>query len=87
VSATVTAIFSLAPNNAAYAYTFSGNESAAFIATIGVLRTEISLINSTISTNASQANEHAKIAVEHLSANDTSELAEKNKRIATDLKT
>jgi hypothetical protein len=68
-----------------YAHTFSGNESSAFIATIGVLRTEIRLINSTVSTNASQANEHAKIAVEHLTANDTSELAERNKRIGTDL--
>lgn len=69
----------------AYAHTFSGNESAAFIATVGVLRTEIRLINSTVSTNSSLANEHAKIAVEHLSSNDTDQLAERNKRIATDL--
>ena len=79
-------VFYLYPNTQlAYAHTFSGNESSAFIATIGVLRTEIRLINSTISTNASQANEHAKIAVEHLSTNDTTQLAERNQRIATDL--
>jgi hypothetical protein len=69
----------------AYAHTFSGNESSAFIATIGVLRTEVRLINDTVATNSSQSNEHAKIAVGHLSANDTNELAERNKRIATDL--
>ena len=69
----------------AYAHTFSGNESAGFIATVGVLRTEIRLINSTVTTNSSQANEHAKIAVQHLSTYDTDQLAERNKRIATDL--
>jgi len=69
----------------AYAHTFSGNESSAFIATVGVLRTELRLINDTIATNSSQANEHAKIAVEHLSANDTSELRERNQRIGADL--
>lgn len=69
----------------AYAHTFSGNESAGFIATVGVLRTEIRLINSTVTTNSSQANEHSKIAVQHLSTYDTDQLAERNKRIATDL--
>ena len=69
----------------AYAHTFSGDESAAFIATVGVLRTEIRLINSTVAANASLANEHAKIAAEHLSENDTSELTERNERIGTDL--
>lgn len=69
----------------AYAHTFSGDESAAFIATVGVLRTEIRLVDSTVATNASLANEHAKIAAEHLSENDTSELTERNERIGTDL--
>jgi len=69
----------------AYAHTFSGGESAAFIATVGVLRTEIRLVDSTVATNASLANEHANIAAEHLSENDTSELAERNERIGTDL--
>lgn len=78
-------VFFQIPTKLAYAHTFSGNESAAFIATVGVLRTEIRLINSTVATNSSQANEHAKIAVQHLSTNDTSELGERNKRIATDL--
>lgn len=78
-------VFFQIPTKLAYAHTFSGNESAAFIATVGVLRTEIRLINSTVATNSSQANEHAKIAVQHLSTNDTSELAERNKRIGTDL--
>jgi hypothetical protein len=68
-----------------YAHTFSGNESAAFIATVGVIRAELRLINSTVASNASLANEHANIAAEHLSKNDTSELAERNQRIATDL--
>jgi hypothetical protein len=78
-------VFFQIPAKLAYAHTFSGNESAGFIATVGVIRTEIMLINSTVATNSSQANEHAKIAVQHLGTNDTSELAERNKRIATDL--
>jgi len=69
----------------AFAHTFSGNENAQFIAKVGVIRTELRLINSTASTNSSAANEHAKIAVEHLSVNDTNELKEKNQRIGTDL--
>jgi len=69
----------------AYAHTFSGDESAAFIATVGVLRTEIRLIDDTVATNASLANEHANIAAAHLGENDTSELTERNERIGTDL--
>jgi hypothetical protein len=69
----------------AYAHTFSGDESAAFISTVGVIRTEIRLIDNTVATNASLANQHANFAVEHLSENDTSELTEKNERIGTDL--
>ncbi len=69
----------------AYAHTFSGDESAAFISTVGVIRTEILLINYTVATNVSLANQHANFAVEHLSENDTKELAEKNERIGTDL--
>jgi hypothetical protein len=38
-----------------------------------------------VPTNASLANEHANIAAEHLSENDTSELTERNERIGTDL--
>jgi hypothetical protein len=69
----------------AYAHTFSGSENAGFIATVGVIRTEIRLIDNTLATNASLANEHANFAVEHLSENDTKELSEKNERIGTDL--
>ena len=68
-----------------YAHTFSGAENAGFIATVGVIRTEIRLVNNTAATNASLANEHANFAVEHLSENDTKELSEKNERIGTDL--
>jgi hypothetical protein len=38
-----------------------------------------------VAGNASLAYEHANIAAEHLSENDTSELAERNERIGTDL--
>ena len=69
----------------AYAHTFSGSESAGFIATVGVIRTEIRLVDNTVATNVSLANEHASFAVEHLSENDTKELSEKNARIGTDL--
>jgi hypothetical protein len=68
-----------------YAHTFSGAENAGFIATVGVIRTELRLIDSTVATNASLANEHANFAIEHLGENDTKELSEKNERIGTDL--
>jgi hypothetical protein len=78
-------VFQLTSTQSAYAHTFSGAESAGFIATVGVIRTEIRLVNNTVATNASLANEHANFAVEHLSENDTKELSEKNERIGTDL--
>jgi hypothetical protein len=68
-----------------YAHTFSGAENAGFIATVGVIRTEIRLVDNTVASNASLANEHANFAVEHLSENDTKELSEKNERIGIDL--
>ena len=69
----------------AYAHTFSGDESADFIATVAKVRAELRLINSTILTNASQAIEHVRNAVRDFPANDTKEIAEKNQRIAADL--
>jgi hypothetical protein len=77
--------FQYSSTQPAYAHTFSGAENAGFIATVGVIRTEIRLVDSTVATNSSLANEHANFAIEHLSENDTKELSEKNERIGTDL--
>jgi hypothetical protein len=77
--------FQYSSTQPAYAHTFSGAENAGFIATVGVIRTEIRLVDNTVATNSSLAHEHANFAVEHLSENDTKELSEKNERIGTDL--
>ena len=77
--------FQYSSTKPAYAHTFSGAENAGFIATVGVIRTELRLVDSTVATNASLANEHANFAIEHLGENDTKELSEKNERIGTDL--
>jgi phage host-nuclease inhibitor protein Gam len=45
------------------------------------------LVNTNLSSNITLAQEHAEHATEHLDTNTTKELAERNKRVATDLTT
>ena len=70
-----------------YAHTFSGDESAAFLALVRQIEAEIGLINTNLSSNITLAQEHAEHATEHLDTNTTKELAERNKRVANDLTT
>jgi polyhydroxyalkanoate synthesis regulator phasin len=68
-----------------YAHTFSGDESAAFLALVRQIEAEIGLVNSNLPSNITLAQEHAEHATEHLDANTTKELAERNERISNDL--
>ena len=69
----------------AYAHTFSGGESASFLALANQLTSEVHLVQSNIPSNITLAQDHASDAREHLSANTTKELSERNKRVANDL--
>lgn len=68
-----------------YAHTFSGDESAAFLALVRQIEAEIGLVDSNLSSNMTLAQEHAEHATEHLDANTTKELTERNERVSNDL--
>src|SRR5919202_4526820 len=73
------------PLKAAYAHTFPGGESAAFLALVKILQADSNLVQSNIASNATIAQDHANAVAEHLDANTTKELAERNKLVANDL--
>src|SRR5919198_779541 len=74
-------------NRVAYAHTFSGSESAAFLALVKIIQSEARLIQSNPPSNITLAQEHAEHLTEHLDANTTKELTERNKRVTNDLTT
>jgi hypothetical protein len=73
------------PLKSVHAHTFSGAESAAFLALVKVLQADLNLVQSNIASNATLAQAHANAVAEHLDANTTEQLAERNKRITNDL--
>lgn len=74
-----------ANNQQAYAHTFSGDESASFLALAESIRTELQLVQSNLASNASVAEEHAAHAREHLDNHTVGEIAERNERLGRDL--
>jgi hypothetical protein len=74
-----------ANNHQAYAHTFSGDESASFLALAESIRTELQLVQSNLASNASIAEEHAAHAREHLDNHTVGEIAERNERLGRDL--
>jgi hypothetical protein len=72
-------------NQQAYAHTFSGDESASFLALAESIRTELQLVQSNLASNASLAEEHAAHAREHLDNHTVGEIAERNERLGRDL--
>jgi hypothetical protein len=72
-------------NHQAYAHTFSGDESASFLALAESIRTELQLVQSNLASNASVAEEHAAHAREHLDNHTIGEIAERNERLGRDL--
>ena len=81
----VISIAVVSPLKAAYAHTFSGGESAAFLALVKILQADLDLVQSNAASNATLAKAHANAIAEHLDANTTKELAERNKLVANDL--
>jgi hypothetical protein len=73
------------PLKAAYAHTFSGGESASFLALVKILQADLGLVQSNIASNATLAQSHASAVAEHLDTNTTKELAERNKLVTNDL--
>jgi hypothetical protein len=72
-------------NQAVYAHTFSGGESAAFLALVKILQADLHLVQSNIASNVTLTQAHTNAVAEHLDANTTKELAERNKLVANDL--
>jgi uncharacterized protein YdbL (DUF1318 family) len=69
------------PLNRAFAHTFSGDESATFLALLEMIKTEAHLAQQNLGTNVTLAHEHAEATTEHLDANQTKEISERNKRV------
>jgi len=73
------------PLNRAFAHTFSGDESATFLALLEMIKTEAHLAQQNIGTNVTLAHEHAEATTEHLDANQTKEISERNTRVSNEL--
>lgn len=83
ISTAFTVIYPL--SRSSFAHTFSGDESAAFLALIRQIEVELNLVQENLPSNITLSQQHAQDAVEHLDVNITKELAEKNKRVTDDL--
>ena len=71
-----------------FGHNFSTDESASFIALVDMIKTQAQLVQDNIaSNNMSLASEHADDALALLTDNVTSEIAERNQRIADELTT
>jgi hypothetical protein len=84
----ITIISSVAVSNLnkwAFAHTFSGDESATFLALIEMIKTEANLAQQSLGTNVTVAKDHADATTEHLDANQTKEISERNERVANEL--
>lgn len=73
------------PLNRAFAHTFSGDESATFLALVEMIKTEAHLAQQNLGTNVTLAHEHAEATTEHLDANQTKEISERNARVSNEL--
>jgi uncharacterized protein YdbL (DUF1318 family) len=73
------------PLNRAFAHTFSGDESATFLALLEMIKTEAHLAQQNLATNVTLAHEHAEATTEHLDANQTKEISERNTRVSNEL--
>lgn len=73
------------PNQRAFAHTFSGDESASFLALVEQIKVELQLVKSNLSTDATLAAEHAEHSTEHLTADIIKEITEKNERLGRDV--
>jgi hypothetical protein len=77
--------FSLNTITPIFGHTFSGDESASFLTLIEMIKADSQLAGEQLASNVSVAKEHAKHTTEHITANDTKEINERNPRLATEL--
>jgi hypothetical protein len=77
--------FNLNANNLIFGHTFSGDESASFLTIVEMIKIESQLAEKELTSNVTIAKEHAEHTTEHLTANDTKEITERNPRLATEL--
>ena len=72
-------------NHFIFGHTFSGDESASFLTIVEMIKIESQLAQKNLASNATNAKEHAEHTTEHLTANNTKEINERNPRLATEL--
>lgn len=77
-------------NQAAYAHTFTGEESASFLSTLRAIQAETNLVQSNLASNLTLAQSHAKDVVDIANGNHTfgvlpDEVSENNKRVSADI--
>jgi len=68
-----------------FGHTFSGDESASFLTIVEMMKIESQLAQKDLASNATIAKEQAEHIGEHLTANNTKEINERNPRLATEL--
>src|SRR6186713_2182235 len=66
-------------------HTFSGDESASFLAGVEMTKIELKMAADQAVSNATNAKEHADHLTDHITANDTKEIKERNSRVADEL--
>ena len=69
----------------AYAHSFSGDESADFLAIVEEMKSELQLVKSNLAANATLSAEHVEHASEHLTNDTLKEITERNERLGRDL--
>jgi hypothetical protein len=72
-------------NHFIFGHTFSGDESASFLTIVEMIKIESQLAQKDLASNATNAKEHAEHTTEHLTANNTKEINERNPRLAAEL--
>lgn len=72
-------------NRSVLGHTFSGDESASFLTKVEMIKIESQLAEEQLSNNVTLAKGHAEHLSEHITANDTEEISERNSRLATEL--
>jgi hypothetical protein len=77
--------YNLNTNIPIFAHTFSGDESASFLSGVEMIKIESQLAAEEVAANVSIAKDHADQITEHITANDTKEINERNPRLATEL--
>lgn len=72
-------------NRSVLGHTFSGDESASFLTKVEMIKIESQLAEEQLSNNVTLAKDHAEHLSEHITANDTEEISERNSRLAKEL--